>query len=203
MDSPPRNPCSDSLQTLATYLAGEFDNQAQARDEPVWYVPVRLWHRPLKFWRDRGFALYAEQANTLKLDQPYRPRVLLISESDNQIQVEYFQITDAEIVRGGGRSPDKLQSLKPEQLIPLPSCTLTVTHTAPELFLARPRPNCRCCFTVDGATREVVLGFDAAPSQLATYDKGIDPKTRQEIWGALMGPYRFQKQVTYSHSPEI
>ncbi|MEM1427262.1 MAG: CpcT/CpeT family chromophore lyase, partial [Cyanobacteria bacterium P01_H01_bin.130] len=68
-----------SLKTLATYLAGEFDNQAQAREEPVWYVPVRLWHRPLTFWRDHGFAFYAEQSNALKLDQPYRPRVFLIS----------------------------------------------------------------------------------------------------------------------------
>ncbi|MGD1939353.1 MAG: chromophore lyase CpcT/CpeT [Cyanophyceae cyanobacterium] len=188
---------SQPLTTLATYLAGEFDNQAQAREEPVWYVPVRLWHRPLKLWGDRGFAFYAEQSNALKLDQPYRPRVFLLSESEGQIQVEYFQIADAEAVRGGGRSPELLTALNPDVLEPLPGCTLTVTQSA-QKFSARPDPHCRCQFTVEGAVREVSLGFDASSEGLQTYDKGINPDTGQAIWGALMGPYQYQKLSTYS-----
>ncbi|MEM9772098.1 MAG: chromophore lyase CpcT/CpeT [Cyanobacteria bacterium P01_D01_bin.73] len=188
---------SESLTTLATYLAGEFDNQAQAREEPVWYVPVRLWHRPLTLWRDRGFAFYAEQSNALKLDQPYRPRVFLISETEGQIQVEYFQINDAEAVRGGGRSPELLDALAPETLIPLPGCRLIVTYLAAEEFSARPIPNCKCQFTVDGSLREVSLGFDACLEKLRTYDKGINPETGQPIWGALMGPYQYEKLTNY------
>ncbi|MDY7021511.1 MAG: CpcT/CpeT family chromophore lyase, partial [Cyanobacteriota bacterium] len=38
---------SPELIALARYLAGEFDNIAQASAEPVWYVPLYLWHRPL------------------------------------------------------------------------------------------------------------------------------------------------------------
>ncbi len=185
-----------SLKTLATYLAGEFDNQAQAREEPVWYVPVRLWHRPLNFWGDRGFAFYAEQSNALKLDQPYRPRVFLISDTNGQMQVEYFQIKDPSPLRGGGRSPEKLTQLHPDNLVALPGCTLTVTPGATE-FSARPQPDCKCQFTVDGAVREVKLGFDAGPSSLKTYDQGINPDTGQPIWGALMGPYQYQKINTY------
>ena len=185
-----------SLKTLATYLAGEFDNQAQAREEPVWYVPVRLWHRPLDFWRDRGFAFYAEQSNALKLDQPYRPRVFLVSELNGQIQVDYFQFKDASPVRGGGRSPEKLTQLSPDNLIALPGCTLTVTPE-PEQFAARSQPDCKCQFTVDGTVREVKLGFDAGLSHLNTYDQGIDPDTGKPIWGALMGPYQYQKMDTY------
>ncbi|MEM1426913.1 MAG: chromophore lyase CpcT/CpeT [Cyanobacteria bacterium P01_H01_bin.130] len=187
---------SSPLNTLATYLAGEFDNQAQAREEPVWYVPVRLWHRPLDLWRDRGFAFYAEQSNALKLDQPYRPRVFLISDSNGQIQVDYFQIKDASPFRGGGRSPEKLTQLRPDHLIALPGCTLTVTP-ASDTFAARPQPNCQCQFTVDGTVREVKLGFDAGPSHLKTYDTGIDPNTGKPIWGALMGPYHYQKIDAY------
>ncbi|MEM9245000.1 MAG: chromophore lyase CpcT/CpeT [Cyanobacteria bacterium P01_F01_bin.153] len=188
---------SQSLTTLATYLAGEFDNQAQAREEPVWYVPVRLWHRPLKLWGDRGFAFYAEQSNALKLDQPYRPRVFLLQEKEGQIQVGYFQINDAETVRGGGRSPELLTALTPNALTPLPRCTLTVTQSA-QKFSARPAPLCKCQFTVEGAVREVSLGFDASPEGIQTYDKGINPETGQAIWGALMGPYQYQKLSTYS-----
>ena len=192
------SPFSKSLTTLAAYLAGEFDNQAQAREEPVWYVPVRLWHCPLGIWRDRGFAFYAEQSNALKLDQPYRPRVFLLSETAGQIQVDYYQITDAATVRGGGRSPALLSALTPKDLTPLPGCTLTVTHPAAEKFSARPNPHSKCQFTVDGTVRQVSLGFDAEPKALQTHDKGINPETGQAIWGALMGPYCYQKISTYA-----
>ena len=191
-----------SLKTLATYLAGEFDNQAQAFDEPAWYVPVRLWHRPLSIWRDRGFAFYAEQSNALKLDQPYRPRVFLISAPNGSIQMDYFQIKDPSPLRGGGRSPNKLTQLHPDNLIALPGCTLAVTPGANE-FSARPQPGCQCQFTVDGTVREVELGFDAGPSHLNTYDKGINPDTGKPIWGALMGPYRYQKIGTYELTYEL
>lgn len=190
-------PCSSALTTLATWLAGEFDNQAQAREEPAWYVPVRLWHRPLDIWHDRGFAFYAEQSNALKLDQPYRPRVFLLSETGGHMQVDYFQIREDSPVRGGGRSPEKLQGLTPEKLISLPGCTLMVSHTPPDSFTAQPQSDCDCCFTVAGVMRQVELGFDSRSDQLLTYDKGIDPKTRQPIWGALMGPYHFHKIGSY------
>ena len=35
------------LITFGRYLAGEFENQRQAQAEPVWYVHLRLWLRPL------------------------------------------------------------------------------------------------------------------------------------------------------------
>lgn len=38
---------SQTLITLAQWLAGEFENRSQALDQPAWFVHLRLWHRPL------------------------------------------------------------------------------------------------------------------------------------------------------------
>jgi hypothetical protein len=40
------------LITFGRYLAGEFENQRQAQAEPVWYVHLRLWLRPLPLFRE-------------------------------------------------------------------------------------------------------------------------------------------------------
>lgn len=40
------------LTTLASYLAGEFSNQAQAIEQPAWYVSLRLWIRPVPIFSE-------------------------------------------------------------------------------------------------------------------------------------------------------
>ncbi len=53
------------LITFGRYLAGEFENQRQAQAEPVWYVHLRLWLRPLPLFREDSIALFAEQASII------------------------------------------------------------------------------------------------------------------------------------------
>jgi hypothetical protein len=40
---------SQTLITLAQWLAGEFENRSQALDQPAWFVHLRLWHRHVTF----------------------------------------------------------------------------------------------------------------------------------------------------------
>lgn len=65
---------------LAQYLAGEFDNQQQAQAEPVWYVHLRLWQRPLPhpLFGPSRMGFFLEQASALTSDCPYRQRLLEI-----------------------------------------------------------------------------------------------------------------------------
>ncbi|HEY9302185.1 MAG TPA: CpcT/CpeT family chromophore lyase, partial [Phormidium sp.] len=69
---------SPELIALAQYMAGEFDNREQALADPTWYVHLRLWQRPLPIplFSEPSIALFAEQANILELDKPYRPRIV-------------------------------------------------------------------------------------------------------------------------------
>lgn len=64
---------SPQITALANYLTGEFDNKSQALEQPVWYVHLKLWIRPVPIFTEDSITLFAEQANIIKLDQPYRP----------------------------------------------------------------------------------------------------------------------------------
>ncbi|MGH2412128.1 MAG: CpcT/CpeT family chromophore lyase [Microcystaceae cyanobacterium] len=95
-----------------------------------------------------------------------------------------------------------LQQVTPEQIEFLPGCTLNVEvdTLAPNNYHFRAFPNSEdcCCFTYQGNTYQVSLGFEVTPDELQTYDKGIDPNTGKAIWGALMGPYRYTKCQDFS-----
>lgn len=180
------------LLTLADYLTGEFENRAQAMAEPIWYVHLRLWQRPVSLFAEDSVTLFAEQANALYLDQPYRQRLMRISPLDQTtLRVQYYQFKDAATVKGGGQFPERLQNLTAEQITYLPGCVLTVRWKGTDHFFAEPIPDTCCYFSYEGEQRQVALGFEATATELVTYDRGIDPATGQALWGAVMGPYRF------------
>jgi hypothetical protein len=191
-----REPFMD-VQTLATWLAGEFDNQAQALADPTWYVPLRLWHRPLPHPIQGKLALFAEQSNTLDLERPYRQRVLVLEESSiGKLSVQYWAFQHPEYFKGAGANPALLANATESVLELLPGCWLDVTHKDDQ-FQAEPRTGDRCCFTYEGKQRQVVLGFEVSATQFLSYDRGVDPETGQSLWGAMMGPYRHQKRQSY------
>ncbi len=187
------------LQRLADYLAGEFENKEQAAAEPVWYVHLRLWLRPVHLFQGDSLCLYAEQASIVNLDQPYRPRLLRLCENNwGAIEVRHYMFSDIGAVAGAGTNPGILTSIDEQQVQFLPGCTLTVTESATG-FVATPRSNDKCTVNYGGQTFQVALGFEVSDGQLKTYDKGINPVTGQGIWGALMGPYVYRKQKDFSH----
>lgn len=189
---------TDYLTELATWLAGEFDNREQALAEPTWFVSLRLWHRPLPIRLDGHRALFAEQANLLHPDQPYRQRVLILQPSPGQSigQVEYRAFHHPDRVRGAGANPALLESLSPNDLQPLPGCRLHLSYQN-GTYEAVPDPSDRCCFQYDGKKRQVILRFMAQADRFWSGDRGVDPTTGQSLWGALMGDYTFQKRTSY------
>lgn len=195
-----------ALVTLANHLAGEFDNREQAIAEPVWYVHLRLWQRPVPLFLDDSLTLFAEQANVLKLDQPYRQRILRIQASspapDATLQVQYYALREPDRWCGAGCDRQRLQTLTVEDTELLPGCRLEVTqtHLSPDQteFHGILPPEARCCFCYQGQERQVILGFVAQSGQLLSFDKGSDTETGQALWGALMGPYCFTKRHDFS-----
>ncbi|NET16160.1 MAG: chorismate mutase [Okeania sp. SIO1H6] len=198
---------SPELISLARYLAGEFDNSNQAIEDPAWYVQLRLWHRPvpITLFPEPSIALFAEQANILKLDQPYRPRVMQLrqlSNSPTSLQIQYYLPKNVPSILGAGRNPDILKQLKPSQLEFLPGCTLEVINhnhgQNNEYFQATLAPGEVCGFTYQNQYYQVELGFEVNAQEFLSYDKGIDPQIGKATWGALMGPYKFMKCRSFS-----
>ena len=116
---------SPPLTALSTYLAGEFSNQVQAIEQPAWYVNLRLWIRPVPIFTDDSITLFAEQANILKLEQPYRPRILRLRQRE-EIEVEFYMFEDLATGKGAGQNRDKIEQITPNKIKFLPNCTLKV-----------------------------------------------------------------------------
>lgn len=192
---------ASDVKTLATWLAGEFDNQHQALDRPAWFVHLRLWHRPLPHLVNNQFAFFAEQANALYLDNPYRQRVFILHSSPQSeaIQVQYYALKSPDQFVGCGASPDRLTQLTLSELTLLPGCVLDIHHHS-KTFYASPPQGCRCFFEYLEQRREVVLGFEARVDQFFSADRGVDPETGSGLWGALMGAYEFQKIHDFSNT---
>ncbi len=191
---------SPELITLGKYLAGEFDNEQQASSEPIWYVHLRLWLRPVNLFTSNSIALFAEQASVVNITKPYRPRILRLQQhpSDlNSLQVKYYMFPDIAEFRGAGRQAELLQKITLEKIKFLPDCTLNVKVERSNLgrykFTTSPATEKACTFTYQGDTYQVFLGFEVTSNELKTYDKGIDRETGKATWGALMGPYCFTK----------
>jgi CpeT/CpcT family (DUF1001) len=186
---------SQSLITLAQLMAGEFDNKAQAIEQPAWFVHLRLWYRPLPMWIEGNLALFAEQGNLLG-DRPYRQRIAVLSEVGEALRVQYWGFRQPERFLGAGADPSLLETLTLDDLEALPGCGLGVTRIAGG-FKGEPDVGTRCCFQYDGATRQVILGFEVTEGRFLSFDRGVDPETGRGLWGALMGAYEFEQVKSY------
>jgi hypothetical protein len=195
---------SPQLITLSEYLAGEFHNQEQALAEPAWYVHLRLWQRPVDLFTEDSITLFAEQANIVNLERPYRQRIMRLmpgSSPDASLQVQYYMFKDPSVFIGAGCNPDLLKKLTPDQIDLLPGCILTVTQTkltptSYQFTATQPQDTC-CRFTYQGQSIQVALGFASTASEFYSYDKGIDSDTGKATWGAILGPYRYTKVKQY------
>lgn len=190
---------STDLQILAAYLTGIFENREQAAAEPTWYVPLRVWQHPVKLFTEDSVTLFAEQANVIQLEHPYRQRLLRLQPSptdSSSLQVQYYSFKNPERFKGAGQNPDLLELLTSEQIELLPGCILKVRVEKlayGDRFIAIAPSEARCYFQYNGERRQVALGFEIDANEYLTHDKGIDPETGRAIWGAVMGPYRYQK----------
>jgi len=199
---------STDLQTLAHYLAGEFENREQAAAEPIWYVPLRLWQRPIQVFSEDAagetVTLFAEQANVINPTQPYRQRLIRLMRSpSSDLMVQYYGFKEPGKFRGAGQEPDLLKGLSPEQVEYLPGCVLNVNQRSlsnGSHFQAIAPPDACCRFQFDGKVGQVALGFEVSAVEYLTYDKGINPETGQALWGAIMGPYRYRKTQEFTVS---
>ncbi|MCS7292920.1 MAG: CpcT/CpeT family chromophore lyase, partial [Gloeomargarita sp. SKYBB_i_bin120] len=106
---------------------------------------------------------------------------------------QYYACREPERWRGCGQEPARLIHLTEADLLPLPGCVLDVQYKNGE-FHAQIRPGYRCEFEYQGQKRQVDIGWRVNPTTFISYDRGVDPQTGQALWGALMGPYIFQKR---------
>ncbi len=200
-----------ALSTLANYLIGEFENQAQAAAEPTWYVHLKLWQRLVPgLSTERVHTLFLEQASVAANKPPYRQRILQLSDRAGALYAQYFALAQPAKFVGAGAQPQRLEELSADDLVSLPNSEAPIQYeplgTNGYQFRAALPDGQLCSFEYGSQRRYVYLGFDVAPLkiephrpeatekiELLIYDKGIDPDTGRGLWGSLMGPFRMMK----------
>jgi hypothetical protein len=186
---------------IGRQLAGRYDNREQAMADPAWYVGLQAWWRPVPLFLEDSVTLFAEQANALNPDRPYRQRLMRIYVLDGNFQAQFYQFTQPNLVLGAGENADLVSAIVGAEITRLSTGVLPIQPDG-NGFSAQPHPGDRCSFSFpDGQGGEkigqVELGFAVMPGEWHSYDKGINPETGQAIWGAMMGPYRFSKRQDY------
>ena len=196
---------SDQLTQLAHYLGGEFDNRQQSLRDPVWYLHLRLWLRPLpRSLFDQGHSFFIEQISVAAATPPYRQRVLHLGLKDGGLWGQYYGLQDPLAWRGEASRPQRLSALTPQDLVPLPTCGLMIELDASNgWYRAQPPAHTLCSFTYQDQTSYVRLGFEVGPDQGGTMllrlcDRGVNPDTGQFTWGPAMGPFELLKKESFN-----
>jgi len=191
---------SSQLLQLASWMAGEFSNREQSLEQPVWFVNLVWWQRPIPSQVLGSPAIFAEQANALILDRPYRQRILQFVENDGKIQVKYWGFKDPVAWTGAGRDRDRLNQITINDIEPLAGCLLDISFANGRYKAEMPK-DAKCCFQYLNESRQVVLGFEVSADEFWSGDRGVEPETGKAIWGAIMDFYKFKK--IHDFSPEI
>jgi hypothetical protein len=190
---------SQSLCQLAEQLEGTYENRSQAIESPIWYVHLKAWWRSVPLFTDDSITFFAEQANILKCDQPYRQRLMRLYAPEGRPIAQFYQFKNPNAVLGAGANPSLISKITELEIKLLPGCILDIEQQG-DGFSGRAREGDRCCFSYpDGRGGEkvgqVALGFEVGPGWFKSYDKGVNAETGAGIWGALMGPYCYTKCV--------
>jgi hypothetical protein len=190
----------NNLVTLANWMTGDFSNWEQAIANPPFFSHIRVCIHPLPIpCSDVGIWLYSEQAYDYELHRPYRTAVLqLIASNDPSypINIENYKIKDAEAYYGGSRDPERLRSLRLEDLDLLSGCKMLVEQTNSS-FKGAVEAGKGCAVVRNGRETYLSSEFEISEHYFHSLDRGYDPNTDQLVWGSLAGAFEFVKKTSF------
>ena len=187
---------TQALNQLTRWLCGSFDNRQQAFENPPLYGHILVRYRPIPQLEPRS--LLIEQAYAIAPNEPYRIRVVRpVAAADGELTVLNFTISEPQRFFGAIDDPERRSQIKAEDLSYLEGCNYIVkahqTH-----FSGQVEPGCRCRVTRKGRESYVISEFRLDQHSMETIDRGHDPKTHEQIWGSLPGPFLFDRAEDWS-----
>lgn len=192
------DPALPSLNSreVATAMAGNYTNEAQARSEALLATPVQslvLHMRPV--WIDRidGLWLYVEQSQAESQDKPYRQRVYQVVDGNDADSVEcrIFDFADNPQQYAGDWKKDRpLNALTAGLLVPRAGCTITFVRDTVGAWIGSTEAS-ECATTYHGAAY-TMSSVTLTMRSLQSWDRGFDSSGKQ-VWGSATGPILFVK----------
>ncbi len=190
---------SPSLTRLVRMLSGAFSNQQQAFDNPPLFAHILVTFRPLPQLEPGSLLL--EQAYAIEPGVPYRIRVLqAMRGEDDQLLILNHALREPERFHGAVNDAERRDAIRSDDLHLLEGCTYVVREQG-DGFVGEVEPGCRCMVERKGRTAYLVSSFSLMPQRMETIDRGHDPETHEQLWGALAGCFVFSR--THDYSAEI
>ncbi len=189
---------SPSLTRLVRMLSAGFSNQQQAFDNPPLFAHILVTFRPLPQLAPGSLLL--EQSYAIDPATPYRIRVLRAECRDGGLAIENQALRDEQRFWGAVNDEAKRAAISADDLLPLEGCTYLVREQG-DGFVGEVEPGCRCLVERKGRTAYLVSSFSLRPGRMETIDRGHDPETHEQLWGALAGCFEFSQ--THDYSEEI
>lgn len=190
------------IATLAAWMAADFSNQQQAFDNPPLFAHIRVCMRPLPLNLLAGVGFYLEQAYDFQLQRPYRSRGMRLLVQDDHIRIENYVLKDGEAFYGAARDQNLLTQLTPDQFEKTPGCDMIV-HWTGHSFKGSVEPGQACMVERNGRLTYLDSQFEIDDHQFISWDRGRDPTTHEHIWGALAGPFQFQRRVSFANEVQL
>ena len=179
----------DVLAEFESHLTGSFNSNAQSLEQPQYY-DVSLKACPVGVSGIEGTTLYVEQALSEQMNSPYRQRVYVLSQVDQEtVRSEIYELNN-ERAMIGQCDKDAVKDLTVEDLVLKDGCAVTLTWNG-EGFEGQTDVG-TCLSTMNGATYATSV-VQTTTDSIASWDQGWDANGNQ-VWGATDGPYIFVRQ---------
>jgi hypothetical protein len=193
---------STDIATLTRWMAADFSNQAQAFENPPFFAHIRVCMRPLPVELMNGVSLIVEQAYDYALNEPYRLRVFKLITKDGRIEIETHTIKGEEKYYGASRDLQRLRQLTAAEIELMPGCNMQVEWTG-QGFKGKVEPGKACLVVRKGKTTYLDNEFEIDEHKLISRDRGRDPKTDEQVWGSVAGPFEFVRWASFADEVTI
>jgi len=186
---------SSSLTRLVRLLSAGFSNQQQAFDNPPLFAHILVKFRPLPQLAPGSLLL--EQSYAINPAAPYRIRVLRAERQAGQLVILNQALHDEERFWGAVEDAERRAAIREHDLRLLEGCTYVVREEGAG-FVGEVEPGCRCLVERKGSTAYLVSSFSLQADGMETIDRGHDPVSHEQLWGAPAGCFRFSRTDDYS-----
>jgi CpeT protein len=188
---------TSDLITLAQWIAGEFSNYKQARDNPRYYAHIHIFFRPLPFEFFSEIGFYSEQVYDYDLWSPYRQGVHRLVDRGESIYIENYSLKDAIVYAGAARELSILKTITPDCLERRDRCSMVFKRDG-DRFLGSVEPGNLCLIPRHGHQTYLVSEVELTQNTWTSLDRGMDINTHEQIWGSEYGALQFEKSQSFA-----
>lgn len=189
---------SANLLTLARWMAGDFSNYQQAAENPREFAHIHVFFRPLAFdfFSDIGF--YSEQVYDHDLWTPYRQGIHRLVDKADHIYIENYSLQDSFAYAGAAREPTILKTITSDIIERRQHCSMVFRREG-DKFVGGVEPGNSCLIHKNGCQTYLVSDVEITESTWASFDRGLDINTHEQVWGSEHGFLKFEKRESFSH----